>query len=847
MNFDILHNFISPVTGYILANPNYVPYGNRRGIAIPSPILIDIRLDLINLRKSFNTLSTADFVIGHPNLQLPNAQVLNELDNGFIYNDNGEVSTFPSVAQLPLCYAASVANLPYSYENGDTGIGATLTATSLGIFILDDVMPPLNSNVLIKDQTTTYQNGIYVITIVGDDISIYTVLTRSPVYDLPPQIQSGNIVPVEYGTINTHTLWVQTQDVMTIGTDAILFVPFTFFSTLPLNNIWIGNDSNQPVPSPIIFINNLPNLTSDYIWRGNIFNRPIESDGLTKAEKNISTLLNDYSKLLTDLANLASIISSLANTVSALQGLVTALDNTVYGTGVALGLLGAVLLIEGELSVAEGSINRLIASLGPYYQGFSIYPPPISLPLTIFNIQEALAALTVTVANLRLSGIPAGGDVNLGGFRIINLNTPINPYDGANKIYVDQLSVVGTVGEINVLTQYVSDTGPHRFVLTLVDTGVIPGSYSYPYITVDEFGRLTTISDGNITITLTGPVTGSGSLGSPISTTFNLNLNDISTMNLTTGNVDLNYFKIINLANPTDPMDAVNLQTLESYIPIEYTINLIGDVLGSGPSNVPIVTTMVRTLNNLTNAGNVDIKNFSIINVGDPTNLQDAVNLRTLNYYFGNLKLNGFVVGGPAIQGTIITIPGPSCLLTNILAGGNVDFGGFRLTNLADSTEQYDGVNFNTLWDYINSPDFTSPYIVPELKILGPLQQFKFDINYSGFQLENRYIPTPFIDSQMRLEFQNSNYSGFRIRHNTTNSQTTGNFYIERYINAEYEGDAFFGIDESLEETVFYKDASMDHNSLHDVAELEGIITNINQNDAISFTFLYKLLNDEIL
>ena len=51
MKFDILHNFISPVTGRVLADYNYVLVGNKQGIAIPSPILIDLRLDLMNLRK----------------------------------------------------------------------------------------------------------------------------------------------------------------------------------------------------------------------------------------------------------------------------------------------------------------------------------------------------------------------------------------------------------------------------------------------------------------------------------------------------------------------------------------------------------------------------------------------------------------------------------------------------------------------------------------------------------------------------------------------------------------------------------------------------------------------------
>ena len=51
MKFDILYNFISPVTGRVLSTTDYVLVGDSLGIATPSPILIDIRLELINLRN----------------------------------------------------------------------------------------------------------------------------------------------------------------------------------------------------------------------------------------------------------------------------------------------------------------------------------------------------------------------------------------------------------------------------------------------------------------------------------------------------------------------------------------------------------------------------------------------------------------------------------------------------------------------------------------------------------------------------------------------------------------------------------------------------------------------------
>jgi len=91
--FDVLHNFISPVTGRILATEGYVLVGNTSGIAVPAPDLIDLRLDLINLRVDFDVASSASYITGFSNSRLPNAQVLYSLPNGFIVNTAGVVST----------------------------------------------------------------------------------------------------------------------------------------------------------------------------------------------------------------------------------------------------------------------------------------------------------------------------------------------------------------------------------------------------------------------------------------------------------------------------------------------------------------------------------------------------------------------------------------------------------------------------------------------------------------------------------------------------------------------------------------------------------------------------------
>ena len=51
MKYDVLYNFISPVTGRIKVDQGYIVVGDKDNIGMPSPILIDIRQDIIDLRR----------------------------------------------------------------------------------------------------------------------------------------------------------------------------------------------------------------------------------------------------------------------------------------------------------------------------------------------------------------------------------------------------------------------------------------------------------------------------------------------------------------------------------------------------------------------------------------------------------------------------------------------------------------------------------------------------------------------------------------------------------------------------------------------------------------------------
>ena len=420
MKFNVLHNFISPVTGRILSDYKYVLVGNRQGIAIPSPILIDIRLDLIALRKRYDTLVQADLIVGHPNYEIPNGQVLVNLPNGFLYNTAGTVSILPTPLRLPLCYAATTEPLSVTYNNGAAGVGATLTEFPFGTFTIDGLTPPLNSIILVKDQSSAFQNGIYVLTDTGS-IATSWVLTRIDTYDQAGEIQPGDIVAVQYGTVNAQTLWVQTENVSVVGTDDISFFLLSPLSVLPEGKIWIGDNMNHPVPQPIIALTNLPDLTFKAIWRGDITGRPAESQDLTILEGQVLLIEN---KLVT------------------IQGQIAALETQVAAN------TADILLINGELLLINGALILLQAQVA------------------------ANAANILILLNRTLNEIPlATGDVNINNHRLINVSDPIDPLDAANKQYVD--ASIGDINDATYIIQTADLSLPNAQILADLSSGIV--------------------------------------------------------------------------------------------------------------------------------------------------------------------------------------------------------------------------------------------------------------------------------------------------------------------------------------------------------------------------------------
>jgi hypothetical protein len=143
--------------------------------------------------------------------------------------------------------AASATVLPNSptYNNGVGGIGAFLTTATLNTaLVVDGYTAVLGDRILVKNQASSFQNGVYTLTQV-QTIGLPWILTRALDYDTPSDMNNTGAIPVVNGTANVDTQWVQTSQVVTVGTDAVTFTQFTLNPNTLLTAVSAASAANK--------------------------------------------------------------------------------------------------------------------------------------------------------------------------------------------------------------------------------------------------------------------------------------------------------------------------------------------------------------------------------------------------------------------------------------------------------------------------------------------------------------------------------------------------------------------------------------------------------------------------
>jgi hypothetical protein len=165
---------------------------------------------------------------------------------------------------------ASITGGTVTYNNGTAGVGATLTL-SVALTVLDDYTLLNGNRILVKNQATQAQNGIYTWATGG------TVLTRATDFDTNVEIANGDFTFVTYGTQYGNTSWVQTLPVTTVGTSPISWTQFSGAGTYTAGNGLNLSGTVFSLIAPVSLANGGTNATSASAGFNNL--SPITSTG----------------------------------------------------------------------------------------------------------------------------------------------------------------------------------------------------------------------------------------------------------------------------------------------------------------------------------------------------------------------------------------------------------------------------------------------------------------------------------------------------------------------------------------------------------------------------------------
>lgn len=309
-------------------------------------------------------------------------------------------------------YSSTAALPTVVYNNGSSGVGATLTAVALGALSLDGNTPSVGDRVLIKNQVSTFQNGIYTVTTVGS-VAVAFVLTRSLDANQSYEYKTGDSIFITLGSTLSATTWAYNSvDSPNIGTDAITFAQtagqgsFTAGNGIAITGTSIAIDTsvtvdkttsqtltNKTLTSPTLTTpvlgtpssGTLTNLTGLPLTTGVTGTLPIANGGTNNSSaytagsvifSNGTSLTQDNSKLYWDDTNFVLGIGGIPSSVTVLDvvnnsGSTKPIQLTTYGASGGFRGRYANGTLASPTAVTTGNIIQFISGRGYGTTGFA--------------------------------------------------------------------------------------------------------------------------------------------------------------------------------------------------------------------------------------------------------------------------------------------------------------------------------------------------------------------------------------------------------------------------------------------------------------------------------------------
>ena len=266
--------------------------------------------------------------------------------------------------------AATVSNVNINnaLENGDVIDGVTLAT---------------GNRVLVKNQNTAADNGIYIVQNNGAAV-------RATDYDAAGEVDAGDFIFVQSGTVNGKTGWVQTNTITTVGTDAIAFTQFSGAGTYSAGTgLTLTGTTFSINTATTVDLSTAQTLSNKSIALG--------SNTLTGTLAQFNTAVTDA-----DFASLAGSETLTNKTINGANNTLTvrlANDISGFGTGVATflatpssaNLASAITDETGSGSLVFGTSPSFTTSITTASTSFNL----LNTTATTINFAGAATALTI--------------------------------------------------------------------------------------------------------------------------------------------------------------------------------------------------------------------------------------------------------------------------------------------------------------------------------------------------------------------------------------------------------------------------------------------------------------------
>ena len=305
---------------------------------------------------------------------------------------------------------ANITSGTITYNNGSSGVGATLVTT--GTFnLIDGVnVQTAGTRILVKNEANAVFNGIYTYTNT-------TAITRATDFNSIPEVEAGDFTFVTGGTLYDNTGWVQTDSPAAIGTagNTISFTQFSGAGTyqagtgLTLTGSTFSVNVAQPTITSVGTLTGLGvngtitgvDITANTgVFTGN-------GSGLTALNaSNISSGTLAQARLANASVTLGSTALTLGSTVTTVAGLSSVTSTTFVGA-----LTGAATTAGTVTTAAQPNITSTgtLTSLG--------VSGAVTASTLVSNVTTGTAPLTVTsttrVANLNVAYANVADFVNV--------------------------------------------------------------------------------------------------------------------------------------------------------------------------------------------------------------------------------------------------------------------------------------------------------------------------------------------------------------------------------------------------------------------------------------------------